>query len=202
MVDASPSRRRAPKETPALEMMDELNHKQKALFVDRDGIFHELVPWGPHGELCAPRHAKEVRRYDAIRDLSSIKSLGFALVMVTNQPDVERGITEKSFVLELNEQYQQEFNLDAAYVSWASLDSDPMKKPNPGMFLKAASDLNLDLRRSFHLGDTERDVEAARRAGCQSILWDRPYNRNLSANFRIHSVSELHAILSTADNTR
>jgi D-glycero-D-manno-heptose 1,7-bisphosphate phosphatase len=170
----------------------------RALFVDRDGILNELVAWG--GNLAAPRHWAEVKFCPEIIGLPQAKSLGFRLVLITNQPDVERGITPQAFVDELNEKYRREFSFDGVYCCTASSNSDPMKKPNPGMLLKAAQDLNLDLSRSFFLGDTDRDVVAAQRAGCRSILWDRPYNRSLPSDFRVDSLSRLLELLQLNDN--
>jgi D-glycero-D-manno-heptose 1,7-bisphosphate phosphatase len=170
----------------------------RALFVDRDGIFHELVPWG--GGLGAPRSWDEVRFFPSIDGIEKFREWGYRLVLVTNQPDVERGIIPRAFVDELNALYQKKYQLDAVYVCFASSNDDPMKKPNPGMFLQAAKDLSLSLEESFHLGDTERDVEGARRAGMPSILWNRPYNLSLTADYRIDSICDLQRILSKRDN--
>lgn len=168
----------------------------RALFIDRDGIFHELVPWGEDGALCAPRFSEEVVPYADIEGIHRIKELGFRLVLVTNQPDIERGITAKKFVDELNERYRAAHQLDAVYCCPFSSDKHPMKKPNPGMFLQASRDLDLSLEDSYHLGDTERDVDGAKRAGIKSILWDRPYNRELSSDYRVKNIFELHQLLS------
>jgi D-glycero-D-manno-heptose 1,7-bisphosphate phosphatase len=170
----------------------------RALFVDRDGIFHALVPWG--GGLGAPRNWEEVHFFAEIDGIEQFRDWGYRLVLVTNQPDVGRGIITRSFVDELNEHYRKKYRLDAVYVCFASSNSDPMKKPNPGMFLKAAEDLSLSLKESFHLGDTDRDVEGARRAGMPSILWDRPYNRTLSPDYRVNSICDLQGILTKRDN--
>lgn len=166
---------------------------RKALFIDRDGIFHRLVPWG--GGLCAPRFESERFEYPEIQGIERVKELGFLLLLVTNQPDVERGITSRDFVERVNENYQRRFKLDGVYVCFDSSDDSPLKKPNPGMFLAAAKEWDLSLKDSFHLGDTDRDVEGAARAGIRSILWDREYNRDLSADYRVHSIEELTRLL-------
>ena len=136
-----------------------------------------------------------MRHFEGLDELSEIKKLGFLLILVTNQPDIERGIIPAAFVEELNQFYQKRFNLDAAYCCPYASNVHPMKKPNPGMFLQAAKDFSLDLSKSFHLGDTERDIEAAMRCGCKSILLDRPYNKGLKADLRITSLKELHTLL-------
>lgn len=170
---------------------------KRALFIDRDGIFHKLVPWGENGELCAPRNESELVRYSEVSGIEKAKTLGFMLVMVTNQPDVERGFTEKKFVEDWNEVYQADHQLDAIYVCYHTDNSHPLKKPNPGMLLQASEDHGIDLSRSYFLGDTWKDVEAAKRAGCVPLLWDRHYNRDLAVENRVSTVQEILKILNT-----
>jgi D-glycero-D-manno-heptose 1,7-bisphosphate phosphatase len=166
---------------------------KQALFLDRDGIFNEVVFYD--GEMHSPRNWDEIRHYPGLEALSEIKKLGYQLVMVTNQPDVERGIIDAKFIDSLHEYYRGKYSLDAIYCCPFKSNSHPWKKPNPGMFLQAAQDLSLSLSESFHLGDTVRDVEAARNCGCKSILWDRPYNKECKADYRVSSLAEAQAIL-------
>lgn len=163
-----------------------------ALFLDRDGIFNELVY--RDGGVHSPRHWNEVKHYP-LEGLHEIKELGFKLVMVTNQPDIERNIISRSFVDELNRHYQNLYSLDAVYVSPFSSNDHPLKKPNPGLFLLAKKELELDLPNSLLLGDTERDTLAAKRCGIKSIIWKRNYNKNVSSDFSVSSVEELFTIL-------
>lgn len=167
--------------------------KNKALFLDRDGIFNHLVEWG--GGLCAPRCWPEVTFYPGLHELPQFKEKGYLLILVTNQPDIERDIIERRFVDELNSLYRERYRLDAVYLCPFSSDDHPMKKPNPGMLLQAQRDFDLDLSRSFFLGDTDKDVTAAARAQVPSILWDRPYNQEVRAQHRIESLNDLKSIL-------
>ncbi len=167
--------------------------KNKALFLDRDGIFNHLVEWG--GGLCAPRCWPEVTFYSDLQELPRLKEKGYLLIMVTNQPDIERDIIERRFVDELNALYRQRYSLDAIYLCPFSSDEHPMKKPNPGMLLQAQNDFDLDLSQSFFLGDTDKDTTAAARAQVSSIIWDRPYNQNVNAQYRIQSLRELEGLL-------
>jgi D-glycero-D-manno-heptose 1,7-bisphosphate phosphatase len=163
---------------------------QRAFFLDRDGVLNGLVDWGK-GTLAAPRNWAEVRILDDFSDPEAVKKRGFLLILATNQPDVVRGITPLTFVEELNEHCRKHFHLDALYICYDSEHSSPMKKPNPGMLLKAAQDFSLSLPESYFLGDTVKDAEAARNAGCKSILWDRPYNQGVRSDFRVSSMREL-----------
>jgi D-glycero-D-manno-heptose 1,7-bisphosphate phosphatase len=168
---------------------------KRALFIDRDGIFHKLIPWGVDGELCAPRNSEELYPYSEIQGIEKAKELGFLLIMATNQPDVERGITERSFVEEVNERYRALYQLDAIYVCYHTDNNHPLKKPNPGMLLKAAEEHSIDLSQSFFLGDTWKDVEAAKKAGCTPLLWSRQYNQDISIQNRVSNIEELLKIL-------
>lgn len=169
-----------------------------ALFLDRDGIFNELV--FRDGNFHSPRNWDEVKHFP-LDGLHKIKTLGFKLIMVTNQPDIERQIISPEFVDELHEFYRTKYQLDKIYVCPFSSNEHPLKKPNPGMFLLAKEEQDLDFERSFSLGDTEKDTLAAKNCGIPCILWNRNYNSHLTADFRINSLLELENILSKALKT-
>lgn len=170
-----------------------MSGRRPGFFIDRDGVLNEVT--FRDGGMHSPRTWEELKTYPGLEALAEIKALGFALVMITNQPDIERKIVTEKFIAEVHEHYRKTFALDAVYVCPYSDNAHPMKKPNPGMFLKAAEDLKLNLAKSFHLGDTDRDIEGARRAGVRSILWSRDYNRELRPDYRITSLSEVLALL-------
>jgi D-glycero-D-manno-heptose 1,7-bisphosphate phosphatase len=162
---------------------------KRALFLDRDGIFNEIVM--RNGRLSCPRNWSEVRHYNGLEDLKRIKKAGFLLIMVTNQPDIERGFITLEFTNELHRLYQTKYDLDAVYVCPFSSNSHPMKKPNPGMLLQASEEHHISLPDSFFLGDSSRDMETAKRAGCKGILWSRAYNEDVEADFVIQSLEEV-----------
>ena len=165
----------------------------KALFIDRDGILNEAVI--RQGLVHSPRNLNEVRLCPEVAEITRVKSLGFELILISNQPDIERGLVTGEFIETYHRSLQQRFQLDALYVCPFSSPEHPLKKPNPGMFFQAAQERNLDLRQSFHLGDTEKDTLAAARAGVRSILWERPYNQNLAADYRVANIDQLLRIL-------
>ena len=164
-----------------------------ALFLDRDGIFNEVVfrDGGHH----SPRNWQEVKHYP-LEGLTTLKQFGIKLVMITNQPDIERKIISENFITELHEYYKTTYQLDNIYVCPFSSNDHPLKKPNPGMFLLAKKELNIDLLQSFHLGDTERDTIAAARCGISTILWTRNYNKELKSDFRVGCIQEIVNLIS------
>lgn len=168
----------------------------KALFLDRDGVFTELI-WfeGASYSYRAPWNWNEVKFYSGLEVLQSIRERGYQLFLVTNQPDIERGLVGTKFVDELNGYLVKKFKLDAAYYC-SHVDSfHPDKKPNPGMLLRAAEEFGIELSASWLLGDTKADAGAAKNAGCRSIIVNRPYNNGVEADRRIVHYSELATVL-------
>jgi D-glycero-D-manno-heptose 1,7-bisphosphate phosphatase len=107
----------------------------------------------------------------------ALRDAGFALVVVTNQPEIARGTLERSDVDEINARLAGLLPLDDV-VTCPHDDDDgcECRKPRPGMLLEAASRLGLDLDASYLIGDRWRDVEAGRRAGCVNVFLDRGYS--------------------------
>lgn len=149
-----------------------------AVFLDRDGVIVVDVGY-PHRDedLALIRGAAAaIRRWN---------DQGRPVVVVTNQSGVARGL----FTLErmegfnalmiarlaeagarIDAVYACPFHAEAVEDRWRHPDH-PDRKPNPGMILKAAADLDLDLSRSVLIGDREADMEAARRAGVAGHLF-------------------------------
>ena len=105
-----------------------------------------------------------------------MKTAGFLLVCVTNQPDVARGTQKRSVVEALNDRVRAALPLDDCRVCYHdNADRCSCRKPQPGMLREAAAAWNIDLPASYIIGDRWRDTEAGRRAGCRSILIDHGY---------------------------
>ena len=73
------------------------------------------------------------------------------------------------------------------------------KKLKPGMLLAAAKKWNIDLPRSYFVGDTESDTIAARAAGCASILIDTWYNKKIESDYRGTNLLALNTFITTSD---
>jgi D-glycero-D-manno-heptose 1,7-bisphosphate phosphatase len=97
--------------------------------------------------------------------------------MVTNQPDVARGIQKREVVDSINQVLSERLSLDDIKVCYHD-DSDNCKcrKPEPGLLLEAAQEWKIDLSGSFVVGDRWKDIEAGCRAGCSTIFVDRGYS--------------------------
>jgi D-glycero-D-manno-heptose 1,7-bisphosphate phosphatase len=149
-----------------------------AVFLDRDGTIvadkHFLAD--PDGLELLPNAA------EGLRELSR---LGARLVVVTNQSGVGRGYFPDSALEPMNERLREllaaaRVELDAIYACpHAPEEGCSCRKPESALFLRAAEELDLELGRSFVLGDREVDVEAGRRIGATSILiGSEPPDRN------------------------
>lgn len=140
------------------------------VFLDRDGVIIE-------NRSDYVKSWEEVRflprALEALRRLSSSEH---AVVLVTNQSAVGRGIISQEQAMAINRQVIAEIvaqggRVDACYVCPHRPDEGcDCRKPAPGMLLRAGAELGLDLSRSYLVGDAVTDIEAARAAGVRGIL--------------------------------
>ncbi len=152
----------------------------KAIFLDRDDTLIE-----DPGYINSP---EQVKLLDGVAEaLIELKALGYKLVIVTNQSAVARGIVTEKVLGEIHNRLEQllaekKAFLDGIYycpyhpdgaVKKYRKESD-FRKPNPGMLLKAAEEMGLDLGQSWCVGNSISDMEAGLRAGCKTILIDLP----------------------------
>jgi len=154
----------------------ELAHrKPRGVFLDRDGVINRALV--RDGKPYPPATLEELEILpDAPSALSDLRDCGFLLLVVTNQPDVGRGLQQRDVVERMNQILVSALPLDEVLVCYHSGDEAcDCRKPRPGLLLRAARDWNLDLGRSFMIGDRWRDIEAGHNAGCITILIDRNY---------------------------
>jgi len=157
-----------------------LINKQRAIFLDRDGTINKYVGF-----------LKSTEEFELISGVSEavkkINSSGYLAIVITNQPVIARG--EVTFV-ELNEIHNKMETLlgrDGAYldaiyfcphhphkgyegeIPELKFDCD-CRKPKPGMILNAAKDFNIDLSKSWMVGDGENDILCGKNAGCKTAF--------------------------------
>lgn len=152
----------------------------KAIFLDRDDTLIE-----DPGYISDP---EQVKLLDGVPEaLIQLRSLGYKLIVVTNQSGVAHGIVTEKALGEVHDRLKQlladkNAYLDRIYycpyhpegiIQKYRKESDS-RKPGPGMLLKAADEMDIDLRQSWCIGNKSRDIEAGRRAGCKTILIDLP----------------------------
>lgn len=157
--------------------------QNKAVFLDRDQTLIE-----DPGYI---NHPSQVRLLPGVAQaLIQLKKMGYLLVVVSNQSGVARGLVTEEVLQQIHHQLKKLLADEGAYLDAIyycpfhpegvipkyRCESD-LRKPNPGMLLKAAQDLSIDLSRSWMIGDSFRDIEAGIRAGCKTILIESPVRR-------------------------
>ena len=143
--------------------------RARAIFMDRDGTVSEEVGYMYHAGLFRvfPWTPEAIQK---------INQSGMKSVLITNQSGIARGYFPETTVQEVHQVLQQtlkqrEAQLDAIYYCPHAPEKDcDCRKPKPGMILRAARELEIDLSESFMIGDRYLDVRAADAAGVRSVL--------------------------------
>lgn len=157
-----------------------LLNKQKAFFLDRDGVINRYV-----GFL---RNIDDFELLpSAIDAIKAINNSGYLCIVVTNQPVIARGEVSPDELELIHKKMETMLGnggayLDGVYVCPHHPDQGfegeikelkikcECRKPKPGMLFEAAKDFNIDLSQSWMIGDSWRDVECGKNAGCRTIL--------------------------------
>ena len=120
------------------------------------------------------------------------------LIVVTNQPDVARGITPLVDVEAINQHLQKCLPIDEIRTCYHnSSEGCNCRKPLPGALIASAIKHGINLASSYMVGDRWRDTEAGERAGCKTIFLDYGYNEKQPTkfNYRVHSLVEAADII-------
>jgi D-glycero-D-manno-heptose 1,7-bisphosphate phosphatase len=175
-----------------------------AVFLDRDGVINRAFV--RDGTPYPPASLRDLEILPHVPEaLGALKAQGYSLVVVTNQPDVARGTASRELVDSIHERLKGELDLDAVFTCFHDdADECDCRKPKPGLLLRAAHDLGIDLTSSFMVGDRWRDVEAGRRAGCRTLFVDCGYRESRShvCDFRVGSLLEASGIILAESNSR
>jgi D-glycero-D-manno-heptose 1,7-bisphosphate phosphatase len=162
---------------------------RRAVFFDRDGTLME------EAHYCGD--PRQVQVYAGIpAALRSLKEAGFRTFIVTNQSGIGRGlISEADYRAVQAELISQigEGLIDASYFCPdAPGTASTRRKPEPGMLLEAAAEFDIDLARSYTIGDKAADVECGRHAGTKTILVLTGYgaDQDCMPDFRVRDAVE------------
>ena len=154
---------------------------QRAVFLDRDGVINR--PLERDHKPFAPSNLAEFEILPEVpAACAALKAAGFLLVVATNQPDVGRGTLRQEIIEKIHAHMMRELPIDRVEVCFhpgqGASDCD-CRKPKPGMLLRAARELGIDLAQSWMVGDRWRDVDCGHAAGCRTIFIDRGYAEEL-----------------------
>ena len=124
---------------------------RRAVFLDRDGVINRAVV--REGKPYPPASVEEFELLPGVAEAcEKLKRAGFVLVVATNQPDVGRGTQSKETVEAIHAHLRTLLPLDRVEVSYDSGQEQPpseFRKPRPGLLLRAAREMGLDLAQSF-----------------------------------------------------
>jgi D-glycero-D-manno-heptose 1,7-bisphosphate phosphatase len=148
---------------------------RRAVFLDRDGVINRAVV--RDGKPYPPPTLDDFTIEDGVpAAIARLRAAGLWIVVVTNQPDVATGRQRREVVEAMHERLTAAALCDAIQVCYHTADDDcHCRKPRPGMLLTAADAWQIDLRRSFMVGDRWVDVAAGRAAGCYTFWINRGY---------------------------
>ncbi len=186
------------------------NDTRRAVFFDRDGtvfcpVFKndERGVWKEKGKVRAPFSVAEFLDAGGVVPgaevvLCALRTRGFLTILATNQPDVTYGKLSRE-EWERIQEHATALPFDDVLVCFHGRDDGcDCKKPKPGMLLAAAKKWNIDLAKSYFVGDTESDTLAAKAAGCRSILIDTWYNRDVQSDYRSPNLKDACALVCTS----
>ena len=153
-----------------------VSEKNKAAFLDRDGVIN--IDYG-YVHKWEDFHFCE----GAIEGMKILLSLNYKIIIITNQSGIARGIFSEEQYSELTKKYLYKLKKKGIQVSSVyycphhpsfsekPFDNCECRKPNPGLFKKAINRFNFSLDKSIAIGDNERDLIAAKRAGIKNIFF-------------------------------
>lgn len=170
---------------------------RRAVFLDRDGVINRAIV--RDGRPSPPANIGELEILPGVSEaLIELRAANYLLIVVTNQPDVARGTAKKLDVEEINAWLFSRLPLDEIKTCYHdSHESCLCRKPQPGALFEAAEKYNIDLSKSFMVGDRWRDVEAGQRAGCKTFFVNYCYTEQQpdTPDFIVKSLLEAQKII-------
>ena len=173
-----------------------------AVFLDRDGTLNLQVVRA--GKPYPPATMDEFALFPGVPEAcAQLAAAGYVLVVATNQPDVGRGDQAQSVVeamhARLRELVPALTHIEVCYAPGQGVAhaEDYRRKPAPGMITDAASNLGLDLARSWMVGDRWRDIDCGQRAGLRTVFIDFGYDEALRAapDFTVQNFTAAAAVI-------
>ncbi len=168
---------------------------KKAIFFDRDGtIIRSRI--SKNKKPLAIKELKECKIYPSAKKIFNKLKKDYLIFLITNQPDVGRGINTKKNVTEINNLLKKKLPIKKIYTCYCEDDKCKFRKPNSGMLKEASKKYKINLHESFVVGDRWKDIEAGNQVNCQTIFIDKKYSEKLKSNpnYSIKNLSEIKKI--------
>ncbi len=148
----------------------------RAVFLDRDGVVN--LAYTRSGKPYPPKDLNQLIILPGVEESGKrLKKFGFVVVVITNQPDISNGNSSNEIVSALHKEIALLTGIEHFFICpHIEADNCQCRKPKPGLLLEAAKELNIDLRKSYMVGDRWRDIEAGQNAGCKNFFIDYNYS--------------------------
>lgn len=169
---------------------------KKAIFFDRDGTLIKNYTIKNNVPI-AIRNLKDFCLTNNSFLVLEKLSKKFLLIVITNQPDVSRGKNSKKNVTQINNKLKKKLPLNYIITSFSANNKNFMRKPNPGMIYLAKKKYKINLKLSYVVGDTCKDILAGKRASCKTVLINKSYNKNSHCNpdYKINNLKQILNII-------
>src|SRR2546427_2736484 len=156
---------------------------KKVVFIERDGILNE-VRHGPRQQISPLTMQEFIVKMERQPHIRALKEAGFVLIVTTNQPGLSRGYQSRRELDRMHDLLRSALGLDDLLVCpHDETDHCSCRKPKPGLLVEASFKWHLDLEQSFVISDKWQDAEAARAAGCTSMLVQSPWVARVHHDF-------------------
>ena len=180
------------------------NPQTRTVFLDRDGVINRAIL--RDGKPYAPTTLKDFEILPGVSEACrKLKQAGFLLIVATNQPDVGRGTLPQKTVEEIHEFMCRQLPIDRVEVCYHpgyTPDECDCRKPKPGLLLRAARAVGIDLAQSWMVGDRWRDIDCGKNAGVRTVFIDYHYKEDLHAppDFRVNNTLEAADVILANSN--
>jgi D-glycero-D-manno-heptose 1,7-bisphosphate phosphatase len=170
---------------------------RRAVFLDRDGVLNKSII--REGRPYPPSSIDEFEILPGVKEaLQGLHRANYLLIVITNQPDVARGVAKREDVERMNNLLSSNLPIDDFKTCYHdSADGCTCRKPLAGLLFAAAKEYEIDLPNSFMVGDRWRDIEAGAKAGCKTFFINYRYDekRPEAPDFIVSSLLEAKKII-------
>jgi histidinol-phosphate phosphatase family protein len=139
--------------------------KNKAVFLDRDGVINEIL-YEVDGKLISPAALEQLKLIANVKEgISELREQGFKIISISNQPGVAFGYLRPEKLKEINEHLKKELGIDEIYCCTHPPKGDcACRKPKTGLIEQAQKDFDLDVENSYMVGDNLNDIQTGQNA--------------------------------------
>jgi D-glycero-D-manno-heptose 1,7-bisphosphate phosphatase len=159
----------------------------RAAFLDRDGVINKLIYHHEHGIVDSPFTVEQFSLISGADEaMRRLHENGYKIILVSNQPGIAKGYLSEETFEEIRTRMNRMLavagvKLDAEYYCFHHPEAVvpelrttcKCRKPGPGLLFRAAGEMDIDLAKSWMIGDGITDIQAGKRAGCRTILIGR-----------------------------